>query len=342
MKRKSRKESENDPEFIPGRILEMHQQGISQRDIGEALGISRSKVQRRLQSYFERGTMTRKKGSGRPRSTDKRNDRAIVREVKINPFITCREIKANNPDLNVSLDTIRRRIIESGEFKSYWAANKPYLSQDHIRRRLEWCIEHVTWSDEQWKQVLFSDESPYVLRYSGSQRVWRRHNERYILKNTKAVIKHDIKIMVWGCFSYHGVGRLYHIEGILDSKKYIRILDNEMRPSADQLFPRQNWIFQHDNDPKHASRATREYMEDYEIDVLPWPANSPDLNPIENLWSYLDYQLKGRTPNNAQELFQILYEAWLNLPQDYLQNLVSSMKRRCEAVISVRGRSTKS
>jgi transposase len=189
--------------------------------------------------------------------------------------------------------------------------------------------------------VLFSDESLYVLRYSGSQRVWRRHNEHYSLKNTKAVIKHDIKIMVWGCFSYHGVGRLHHIEGIMDSKKYIRILDNEMRPSADQLFPRQNWIFQQDNDPKHTSRAAREFMEDYQIDVLPWPANSPDLNPIENLWSYLDYQLKGRTPNDAQDLFQKLQEAWLNLPQDYLQNLVSSMKRRCEAVIAARGRSTK-
>jgi transposase len=205
MKRKSCKESENDPQFIPGRILEMHQQGISERQISEALEISRSKVHRRLQSYFQRGTMTRKKGSGRPRLTDERTDRTILREVKIDPFITCCEILVKNPELHVSPDTIRRRIIESGEFKSYWAAKKPYLSQEHIRRRLQWCTEHVTWSDDQWRQVLFSDESPYVLRYSGSQRVWRRHNERYILKNTKAVIKHDIKIMVWGCFSYHGL-----------------------------------------------------------------------------------------------------------------------------------------
>ena len=72
-----------------------------------------------------------------------------------------------------------------------------------------------------------------------------------------------------------------------------------------------------------------------------WPAQSPDLNPIENLWSYLDWKLKNRKPSNEAELFKCLQEAWEAIPTDYLMRLVDSMPRRCEAVIEAKGHSTK-
>jgi transposase len=318
----SPKLAENAPEFLAGRIVELHTQGKSYPSIGKTLNISKSKVQRKLQAYKATGSMTRKIGSGRPRKSSARDDRMIILKVKKNPFMTTTEIQNEMPHLNLSTRTIRRRIVQVGGFKSYWAAKKPFLSRKQIRDRLQWARDHVNWTIDQWKKVLFSDESPFVLRFNRSRRVWRRPNERYLFKNTVGTLKHDVKIMVWGCFAYNGVGNLHCIQGIMDSKKYVLILDNEMRPSVTKLFGRGNYIFQQDNDPKH--------FEDYGIDVLDWPANSPDLNPIENLWSYLDVKIRDRGPGNAEELFECIKNGWNGIPNEYLQSLVESMPRRCQ------------
>jgi transposase len=127
----------------------------------------------------------------------------------------------------------------------------------------------------------------------------------------------------------------------MDAHLYNIILDNQMRPSATKLFRRREWIFQQDNDPKHTARATQEFFEDYNVDVLEWPAQSPDLNPIENLWSILDLKCKDRKPKNEEELFEIIQNAWNNLDVDLLNRLVESMPRRCQAVIDAKGWPTK-
>ena len=72
--------------------------------------------------------------------------------------------------------------------------------------RLNWAKEHVTWTLDQWRLVLWSDESPFVLRYNRKQRIWRLPNDRYNVNIFKGTVKHDKKIMVWGCFSWNGVG----------------------------------------------------------------------------------------------------------------------------------------
>jgi len=185
----------------------------------------------------------------------------------------------NNPTIKVCQNTIRSRIKESGELGSYVAARKPFLIEDQVKRRLEWCRVHVRWSIEDWKRVLFSDESPFVLRYAWGRRVWRRVGERYKPEDLMRTIKHDKKINVWGCFSYYGVGNLCRIHGLMDGRTYTMILDNEMIPSAQRLYGNDDWIFQHDNAPNHTSKVVKEYLEMYDIRILDWPANSPDLNP---------------------------------------------------------------
>jgi len=184
---------------------------------------------------------------------------------------------------------------------------------------------------------MWTDESPFVARFHGRRRVWRLHNERFNPLTTQATIKHDIKINVWGAFSLHGIGIIEEIKGIMDKEMYLDILENAMILSADMLYGREDWQLQQDNDPKHTARVVKAWMTHNNVPLLPWPAQSPDLNPIENLWSILDASCKDRKCNMASKLFAILRDAWGTLDKSLLESLVNSMHDRCQAVIEAKG-----
>jgi hypothetical protein len=216
---------------------------------------------------------------------------------------------------------------------------KNFVSEKNRKLRLEWAKKYVNWNIEQWNNVLWSDESPFLLRYAGRTRVWRLPNERYKDFCLKGTVKHDLKINVWGCFTASGVGDLHLIEGNMDHKQYKQILMHHMVPSISRLFPDpQNCIFQQDNDPKHTAKVVQNWIHNTRnIQVLPWPSQSPDLNPIENLWAILDKKLKNRQCRNKEDLLQCLQDAWDALSPDIITNLVASMPNRCREIIKSKG-----
>ena len=322
-------------------MVNMYQEGYSFRQIASCYDVHHSGVCKVISKYLEKGSVARVVGSGRKRITTDRDDRLIMREVKKDRKINCYQIRKNLGLQNVSVRTIRRRVTETGEFKSYWAARKPFISEKNRKKRVEWASARLNWTIEQWRKVVWSDESPFVLRHGKRFRVWRLHNERYNPMCTKATVKHDKKINVWGCFSAHGVGRLYRIIGIMDQSVYHYVLQWQMKPSINILFPDKNCYFQQDNDPKHTAKSIKTYLGNYDVPILDWPSQSPDLNPIENLWSILDDRVKDRQPGNEAELFQVLENAWKTLPVDLLSRLVDSMPHRCQAVVDAKGYATK-
>lgn len=154
-------------------------------------------------------------------------------------------------------------------------------------------------------------------------------------------MKHEAKINVWGCFSRTNVGKLHQIDGIMAKDIYNIILQDQMLPSKMHLFPDNNCIFQQDNDPKHTANINKLFVEQNNIPTFNWPSQSPDLNPIENLWAILDSTCRNRDCKNAAELFETLQNAWNSLPVDILRRLVDSMPRRCADVIKSKGWPTK-
>ena len=119
------------------------------------------------------------------------------------------------------------------------------------------------------------------------------------------------------------------------------ILDENLLQSARDLRLGRRFIFQHDNDPKHTAKKTKEWLRDKSLDVLERPSQSPDLNPIEHLWKDLKVAVHRRFPSNFTELERMCKEEWEKLPKSRCAKLVTSYTRRLEAVIAANGASTK-
>ena len=189
--------------------------------------------------------------------------------------------------------------------------------------------------------VVWSDESPFVLRFYGRRRVWKRFGEGFVTSTTSGTVKHDAKLMVWGCFSAGGVGDLFCVSNLMNAASYKQILIHHLFPSTRRLFPDNVFLFAQDNDPKHKSNVVQTFLHNKGTSVMEWPSYSPDLNPIENLWAILDKQLRARRCNTLDELFKTLQNGWNNLQLKTLQSLVASMPARCQAVIDANGYPTK-
>ena len=118
-----------------------------------------------------------------------------------------------------------------------------------------------------------------------------------------------------------------------------------MRPSGAVLFPDGDFIFQQDNDPKHTAHIIQNYFanksKNGKMTKLVWPAQSPDLNPIENLWSELDRKPMDCKVNTLDELMLAQAEAWHTIDKGLLRRLVECMPRRCLSVIDTKGYATK-
>ena len=116
---------------------------------------------------------------------------------------------------------------------------------------------------------------------------------------------------------------------------------NIMLPSAEICFGTDAWIFQQDNDPQHTANATKAQFVDNSVPVMEWPSQSPDLNPIENLWSILEQRSKKRRVNTKEGFIAELRKEWNELYEDLLFTLSDSIPRRIEAVLAVNGWMTK-
>ena len=137
---------------------------------------------------------------------------------------------------------------------------------------------------------------------------------------------------MYGAVSWNGVGDLHQVKGIMTGEVYRKTLIYHLVPSAHRLCA-DNFIFRQDNDPKHTSAVVLKYLTNKKIDVMKWPAQSPDLSPIENLWAELNRPTKDRKPNNEDELFKMLKSGWYSISLQYLHKLVESMPSRCMAVV---------
>jgi hypothetical protein len=188
--------------------------------------------------------------------------------------------------------------------------------EDGKKKRIAFCKAYKDWTPEQWEKVMYSDESTFrcirstkskVLRPSGSN----RYDSRFTVKT----VKHPDQVMVWGCFSGAvGRGGLFFLpkNTTMNGQMYQTVLENHLLPFMEI---HGSTHFLQDEAPCHTSKKIKEFLGTQSFQIIDWPGNSPDLNPIDNCWNFMKDQLRGKDIGSLPKLINKIKVLWTTGPQ---------------------------
>ncbi|KAE9016525.1 hypothetical protein PR002_g13632 [Phytophthora rubi] len=282
---------------------------------------------------------------GRPRLTTARDDRRILRDTETNRFSSAAVLAAaDSKDTGrvVSLQVVRNRLNAVG-LNGRSARKKPYLSNKHRKQRLAYAKRLAHLEKDDWANVLFTDEASVELHgTSGRVSVWRRTHEAFHEKCVVPTFKSSRKsLMVWSSISADGVGTMHFCEKSVDGAYYRHLLQQEIPITRQLLGLPQPVNFVQDNAPAHRAKATTKFVKSLGLHDLRHPVQSPDLNPIENVWAIMKRELNRQPATSIEDLKVKLLEIWTSIDDDVIRKCVLSMPARLDAVIASKGAHTK-
>lgn len=326
---------------VEDEIVSMTENSRTSREIAQHLQICHQTV---LNVLKRRNIKAPKVTKRRPNLLSDRDARAMERLLTQQVAKTPKEA-AQMIQKPVSEWTARRALKKIG-LEAAIKPKKPALSDKNVKARLKFCKKYKHWSVDDWKRVIWSDETR-INRFQsdGKQYYWHRPHEKLQKHQVKQTMKHGGgSLMVWGCFTWWHIGPMVRIFGIMKKEDYLNILQTNLPDFVDlSAYPTEEVIFQQDGDPKHTAKIVQEWIKNQDFQLLEWPAQSPDLNPIENLWAILKKRLASyeMPPKNIDELWSRVQKEWRDLPNPTIEKLVESMPRRLNSVIKAEGLWTK-
>ena len=282
------------------------------------------------------------KRSGRPKKTTNAEDRHLRALHLRNRFQSASETARHwQGNAQISRQTVVRRLADHG-LKCRRPVQKQGLLPRHVAARLAWATHHRRWTIRQWSNVIWSDEKCFVVdKKDGRIRCYRRRNERFRQPNIHQYGPKQT-IMIWAAISADGKSNIIRFNGNVTARRY---QDEALLPGLIPFLNRHNQqvLFMQDNATPHRAHTTRAFLQANNVNVFgPWPAKSPDMNPIENLWSQMETAIQRRPnrPTNRDELWQAVQDEWANINMFDVRRLVLSMRRRCSALVAAAGHHT--
>lgn len=221
------------------------------------------------------------------------------------------------------------------------------LNENQIQKRKTRSIKlYNLLSDQKWKSFITSDEAWFTFNVSNEKTKFqyvsraRKNHELEVVERKENNAK---GFMVWGGVSFQGKTNLYFIKpGVkINSTYYINsVLKKFINRDAKKLYPKNNYIFQHDSAPAHVSKLTKNFMDKNMKYVSKdiWPPKSPDLAPMDYfVWGWMKSRLKKYKVSNMASFKRALIRVWKEIPQKFIINALQSWKKRCYLVNRANG-----
>lgn len=272
----------------------------------------------------------RKYKGKRPALTPK-DTRRLIRKAS-NSTLSAAQLKSSL-DLGASRWTITRAL-KAGKLRWTKMLKKPLLTRNHKANRLEFCRSNMS---QNWRSVWFCDEKKFNLDGPDcTAHYWHDPRKDPLIRPSRQMGGGGV--MVWLAFTADKKSSLCFLKPNMNSDSYQGLLYFHLLPyySSGELLLQ-------DNAPPHVANSTRQWLNDFSVSQLPFPPRSPDLNPVENLWSMLSRHIyhNGRHFDTVTRLREAILAAWNNISQQVLEGLACSMPDRIFQCITAKGGYTK-
>ena len=327
--------------FQINQIISFLDLGQSTGQISESTGVHRSTISR---IHSKLCPNLPKSSGGCPTSitpTDMRHAIHLIGTGKAENAVQVTKTLQDVKNHAISPQTVHCHLKKAG-MKAVVKKKHSRLTSAHKRARLDFAESHQHWTVEDWKQVIWSDETKINrIGSDGKRWAWKKAGEGLSDRLVQETVKFGGgSLMMWGCMTWEGVGMACKIDGRMDTNLYLQIMEDELQATLEYFDKTpDDIVFQQDNDPKHTSKRAKEWFAEHGFEVMVWPAQSPDLNPIEHLWFLLKRKLAGY-PEQAKgitELWERVQAEWEKIEVGECQRLIESMPRRVQEVIKAKG-----
>ena len=308
---------------------------IQKRLEEEQVYVSTRSIFKLLRKYMKHGSVAdRTKARPRRKLTEEQLvfiDNAMVENDELTASQLRSRLEDRWPETAVSLPTVKRARRQLG-----WIATRPkycqLIREANKSKRVLWCKERLEEKD-QFENVIWTDECS-VQQDNHGRLCFRRIKQPRKLKPHP---KHPVKVHLWAGISHRGATPVVIFTGTLTSTRYCPILQEGLIPFLDEVYP-DGHRFQQDNDPKHCSHYTRDFLEEKGINWWRTPAESPDLNPIENVWASLKYYLRHQyKPRDLESLINGIKCFWRSLTPDICKRYIGHLHKVIPKAIEVNG-----
>jgi transposase len=321
-------------------VVRSRKDGMSYAAMQRKFGYTRDFIARWWRRYQETGGVDDAPRSGRPKALTPVQRREVARSLKRKATSSLRSVAKRmktEHDVIVSKDTIQRVAIEEGLVYRR-RKKKPRLTDAHREARRRFARRRRPRGF--WDRVMWCDEASFAL-YSLTKGEWIEAGEEPAPHET---VKWPPRIRVWAAISSRGKTPLVRIPKKMNATEYETLLVEKLIPLMRDIFDGSpdDFVFMQDGDGCHTAKKVRNRLDLEGIEQLyPWPAHSPDLNPIENVWSIVERHLETVHPTSDRGLWDAMKEAWDKIDNDQLLRLCGSLPRRLQAVKEAQGGHTK-
>lgn len=325
--------------------------GVTVAQASRLYNVPDSTIRSLRKKFNTTGTMHNLPRSGRPRKLSPRARRRMLYFALKHDRIAWKHIgEMWSPKV---CRTTALRVLKEQEARRCRMRKVPYISRANRRIRREFASRFRGWTDGEWANVIFSDESyVYIGGSPGCFYITRRTNNAY--EDGKTIPRFSqstIKVMIWACIAYGKKGPIVVLDypggkgGGMNSQRYItQVLDGPLSSFYDSLASEGRVpVFQQDNAKAHVAKTSILWFKSAGITLFPHPASSPDLNPIESIWSMLKdiIRRRPRMPTSILELKQAILDAWEEITVEDINACIRSMPNRLKAVSKAFGGPTK-